>query len=85
VKIIPTAAPLSDDDGGAYVYVVLVKYADCDLESPYATHRRHSDARLAARAQSGRVLRVPYYDGVPREPEQHPVGADPRSQEGGGA
>lgn len=86
---IPTKPPRSDDDGQAYVYVVMVRsaatrfggpvqYAESIVWRPYQTHRDRDKADQAADAMAGRVIRIPYFDGVPREPEEHPVGEVPR-------
>lgn len=64
----PFAAPRFDQDGEAFVYVVLVGYAGGPQNSAHATFRDKSQAEAAASALEGRVLRVPYYDNIPREP-----------------
>ena len=64
---IPIRAPQTRD-GDAFVFVVLVRFAGGSVESPQSAHRDFEQAEVMARAQGGRVLRVPYYDGVPREP-----------------
>lgn len=73
---IPTMAPKSDADGNAYVFVVLVRFAASNTWSAYSAHRDAAQADTVASAQRGRVMRVDYFDGVPRDLEEHPVGSD---------
>lgn len=73
-KIIPIEAPRSDAEGNPYVFVVLVQFAGGTVSSAYSAHRDREQADLVARAEGGRVMRVPYYDSVPRDPEQYPLG-----------
>ncbi len=74
---IPIASPKVDADGDAYAFVVLVRYAGGEVWSASSVHRDAAQAHGVAMVQHGRVMRLPYYDGVPRDPEEHPDATPP--------
>ncbi len=78
MKKIPFLAPQNDEDG-AFAFVVLVRWAGGDTWSAYSVHRDEGEALSVARAQSGEVTRVCYYDGVPRDPEEYPEPSIPET------